>query len=77
MQPFQANFYKVSLYIEVIDHFTLQSMSITNLIIKPFTSFVLYRLYQERGGQYGDFNFPGMPGFGVGGKYGSIQITEQ
>ena len=39
-------------------------MAITNLILKPFTSFVLFRIYQDRGGQYSDFRFPefGSPG---------------
>ncbi len=43
-------------------------MAIVNLLIKPFTSFVLYRLYQDRGGSYADFGIPGMPDFGAGGK---------
>lgn len=49
-------------------------MSIINLLIKPFTTFVLYRIYQDRGGQYGDFNIPGMPAFGGGhpGTYENI-----
>ncbi|CAH1774271.1 unnamed protein product [Owenia fusiformis] len=38
-------------------------MSIVNLIIKPITSFILYRIYQDRGGSYANFNIPGMPTF--------------
>ena len=44
------------------------SMAIVNLLIKPLSSFVLYRLHQDRGGAYGDFGIPGMPNFGVSGK---------
>ncbi|XP_064642834.1 type-1 angiotensin II receptor-associated protein-like isoform X2 [Lineus longissimus] len=39
-------------------------MSIVNLLLKPFTSFIVYRIYQERGGSYGDFGIPGIPGLG-------------
>jgi len=28
-------------------------MSILNLILKPFTSYILYRLYQDRKGELG------------------------
>ena len=42
-------------------------MCIANLIIKPISAFLLYRIYKERGGNYGDLNIPGIrniPGFG-------------
>lgn len=42
-------------------------MAIVNLIIKPITAFLIYRIYRERGGSYSDFNIPGvgnLPGFG-------------
>jgi len=39
-------------------------MAVVNLLLKPFTSFVLYRLHQERGGAYGDFSIAGIPNFG-------------
>ena len=42
-------------------------MSILNLIIKPVTAFLLYRIYRDRGGNYSDFAIPGvgnLPGFG-------------
>ena len=42
-------------------------MSIINLILRPLTSFVLYRIYQGRfSGQYTEIGMPG--GFGAG-KY--------
>ncbi len=47
-------------------------MAIVNLIIKPFICFVLYRIYQDRGGQYSDFGIagiPGMPNLGGGGMW--------
>ena len=37
-------------------------MAIVNLILRPFSSFVLFRISQDRGGQYSDFGIPGMPG---------------
>ena len=43
-------------------------MAIINLVIKPFTSFILYRMYQDRGGRYSDFGIPGLPQFGNNGK---------
>ena len=43
------------------------SMAIVNLLFKPFSSFVLFRLYQERGGNYADLSIPGLPDFGLGG----------
>ncbi|XP_048751380.1 type-1 angiotensin II receptor-associated protein-like isoform X1 [Ostrea edulis] len=39
-------------------------MTITNLILKPFTAFLMWRIYQDRGGRFSDFNFPNMPQFG-------------
>lgn len=33
-------------------------MAITNLILKPFTAFLLWRIYQDRGGRFSDFHFP-------------------
>ncbi|XP_045162865.1 type-1 angiotensin II receptor-associated protein-like isoform X2 [Mercenaria mercenaria] len=42
-------------------------MAIVNLIAKPITAFLIYRIYRERGGSYSDFNIPGvgsLPGFG-------------
>ena len=49
----------------------LFSMAIVNLIIKPFTSFVLYRMYQDRGGNYSDFGIGGIPGMpNLGGSSG-------
>ena len=42
------------------------SMSILNLLLRPVSSFFLYKIYQERGGQYGNFGVPGMPNFGIG-----------
>ncbi|KAI0225723.1 Type-1 angiotensin II receptor-associated protein-like [Lamellibrachia satsuma] len=47
-------------------HFCL-GMAIVNLLFKPFSSFVLFRLYQERGGNYADLSIPGLPDFGLGG----------
>ncbi|KAH3824043.1 type-1 angiotensin II receptor-associated protein-like [Dreissena polymorpha] len=44
-------------------------MSIVNLIIKPVTAFLIYRIYGERGGSYGDFHIPGvgnLPSFNPG-----------
>ncbi|ELT95481.1 hypothetical protein CAPTEDRAFT_220979 [Capitella teleta] len=50
-------------------------MAIVNLILKPFSSFILYRLYQDRGGQYsgGEFGIPGVSAFGgsSGSAHGS------
>ncbi|XP_052759983.1 type-1 angiotensin II receptor-associated protein-like [Mya arenaria] len=46
-------------------------MSIVNLIIKPVTAFLVYRIYRERGGSYGDFTIPGvgnLPSFNIGGS---------
>jgi len=34
-------------------------MCILNLLIKPFTGFLQYRILQERGGEYGGFSLPG------------------
>ncbi|KAL4221128.1 hypothetical protein ACF0H5_019387 [Mactra antiquata] len=48
-------------------------MCITNLIIKPITAFLIYRIYRERGGSYSDFNIPGvgnLPGFGGSPQHG-------
>ncbi|XP_061197781.1 type-1 angiotensin II receptor-associated protein-like [Saccostrea echinata] len=39
-------------------------MVITNLILKPLTAFLLWRIYQDRGGRFSDFNFPNLPQFG-------------
>ncbi|XP_074654454.1 type-1 angiotensin II receptor-associated protein-like isoform X1 [Tubulanus polymorphus] len=50
-------------------------MSIVNLIIKPFTCFVLYRVHQERGGTYGDLGIPGMPNFG--GHHGNYENIDR
>ncbi|OWF41219.1 type-1 angiotensin II receptor-associated protein-like isoform X2 [Mizuhopecten yessoensis] len=51
-------------------------MSIVNLIVKPFTSFLLYRIFKDRGGEYGTINIPGFPNFGqsptTGGQYENI-----
>ena len=48
-------------------------MAIVNLIIKPFTSFVLYRMYQDRGGNYSDFGISGIPGIpNLGGSSGKF-----
>lgn len=54
-------------------------MSIVNLILKPFTAFLLYRVFKDRGGEYGDFQVPGFPNFGTapsagghGGQYENI-----
>ncbi|KAK2180113.1 hypothetical protein NP493_459g02063 [Ridgeia piscesae] len=51
--------------------FTYSSfMAILNLLFKPLSSFVLFRLYQERGGNYSDLSIPGLPDFGLGGVPG-------
>ncbi|XP_013393585.1 type-1 angiotensin II receptor-associated protein isoform X3 [Lingula anatina] len=55
-------------------------MTILNLLIKPFTCFMLYRVYQERGGSMGDLNIPGLdaanfPGFG--GQKGPYENIDQ
>lgn len=42
-------------------------MSIVNLILKPFTAFLLYRIFQDRGGTYDDLNIPGFPQFNHSG----------
>lgn len=42
-------------------------MSIVNLIFKPFSAFLLYRIFQDRGGSYDDLNIPGFPQFGNSG----------
>ncbi|KAK3578021.1 hypothetical protein CHS0354_027234 [Potamilus streckersoni] len=51
-------------------------MAIVNLILKPFTAFLLFRVSQERGGNYAAISFPGvsnLPGFGGrGGMYEDI-----
>ncbi|XP_069117478.1 LOW QUALITY PROTEIN: type-1 angiotensin II receptor-associated protein-like [Argopecten irradians] len=51
-------------------------MSIVNLILKPFSSILLYRVFKERGGEYGNLNIPGFPNFGnsptSGGQYENI-----
>lgn len=57
-QPYHGNY--------SLHNFCL-AMAIINLLARPFTSFVLYRIYQDRGGQYADFTVPGMPNFGMGG----------
>lgn len=41
-------------------------MAIVNLLLRPFSTFVLYRLYQDRGGQQGEF---GIPGFNPSGGH--------
>lgn len=51
-------------------------MAIVNLLIKPFTSFILYRLYQDRGGQYGDLGIPGIHNFGLGGNQGADRYED-
>lgn len=56
-------------------------MCITNLIIKPISAFLLYRIYKERGGNYGDLNIPGirnLPGFGGGSpQHGPYENIDQ
>ncbi|XP_064598722.1 type-1 angiotensin II receptor-associated protein-like [Liolophura sinensis] len=54
-------------------------MSIVNLLIKPLTCLVTFRIYQERGGSYADINIPvpGLQAFGTGsgtrtGQYENI-----
>ena len=37
-------------------------MAITNLLLRPITSLVLYRVYNERNGRYSTFGFPGLGG---------------
>lgn len=41
-------------------------MCITNLLLKPLTAFLLYRIWQDRQGNAFDlpFTIPGLPGFG-------------
>jgi len=34
-------------------------MCILNLLIKPLSAFLIYRILQERGGEYGGFSLPG------------------
>ena len=53
-------------------------MAIVNLIIKPFTSFVLYRMYQDRGGNYSDFGISGIPGIpNLGGSSGKFPFENK
>ncbi|XP_022341188.1 type-1 angiotensin II receptor-associated protein-like [Crassostrea virginica] len=48
-------------------------MSITNLILKPFSAFLLWRIYQDRGGRFSDFHFPQFGGSQAGqGNYENI-----
>ena len=35
-------------------------MCILNLIIKPVTAFLIFRVYRERGGTYSEFHIPGI-----------------
>lgn len=35
-------------------------MAIINVLVKTFTSYVLYRIYQERGGEYTAFGISGI-----------------
>ena len=37
-------------------------MAITNLLLRPISSLVLYRVYNERQGRYSTFGFPGLGG---------------
>jgi len=58
-------------------------MSVLNLILKPITAFLLFRIYKDRGGNYSDFSIPGvgnLPGFGAGhhgGAYENIDTPSQ
>lgn len=42
-------------------------MCIVNLLLRPITSLVLLRFYNERAGRFSAINFPGLPGFGTTG----------
>ncbi|KAL3861085.1 hypothetical protein ACJMK2_007166 [Sinanodonta woodiana] len=54
------------------------SMAIVNLIIKPFTAFLLFRVSQERGGNYSVINFPGVSNFpGFGGRGGTYEDIDR
>ncbi|XP_014780949.1 type-1 angiotensin II receptor-associated protein-like isoform X1 [Octopus bimaculoides] len=47
------------------------AMSIVNLILKPVSCFLLYRIYQDRGGIYETFSIPGLTSH-TGGTYENI-----
>ncbi|CAG2170292.1 unnamed protein product [Oppiella nova] len=42
-------------------------MAITNLMLRPITSLVLLRIYNERNGRYSTFGFPGLGGLNPSG----------
>lgn len=46
-------------------------MVITNLLLRPITSLVLLRIYNERAGRFSSLLFPGIPGFDGTGGLGS------
>ncbi|XP_013393586.1 type-1 angiotensin II receptor-associated protein isoform X4 [Lingula anatina] len=82
-QPAADSLYETPLYkdwtMKNTYRFSL-GMTILNLLIKPFTCFMLYRVYQERGGSMGDLNIPGLdaanfPGFG--GQKGPYENIDQ
>ena len=60
--PYVTGSFFVLMYMYIL-FLTAVSMAIINLLIKPFTSFVLFKIYQHRGGSYGDLNIPGVPNF--------------
>lgn len=48
-------------------------MAITNLLLRPITSLVLLRFYNERAGRYATLNIPGFGNFGATGGRGSYE----
>lgn len=48
-------------------------MAITNLLLRPITSLVLLRFYNERAGRYATLNIPGFGNFGNPGGRGSYE----
>jgi hypothetical protein len=40
-------------------------MVIVNLLLRPVTSLILLRFYNERAGSFSAINFPGLSGFGA------------
>ncbi|KAL5013209.1 hypothetical protein ScPMuIL_007479 [Solemya velum] len=53
-------------------------MCILNLLIKPVTAFLLFRIYQERGGESGSLNFSGVRNFpAFGTQHGTYENIDQ
>lgn len=48
-------------------------MAITNLLLRPITSLVLLRFYNERAGRYATLNIPGFGNFGAATGRGSYE----